>query len=252
MGGGYYCNSSSVIVNGIRYTEYFDCFWSGDFDGGGSGGDPHGGGDIYDGGGGGGGVLNTCRNLRATKPAGCENEVSIPSSAEYGYGTLGTSQYAGGSGLPKLIYWKNNGPTATGISAQINRLLELHTQQLANGFVSRIAADKKLTDGLQAICLEQNRLSPYPYSAGTDKCLTALNRLIQERDNSTWLSGFRQWINANSLNLSINTTRVSFDFSNLVSVLDPANSLAKKYEIVSKDTVCATWWQDARSAGCVQ
>lgn len=84
----------------------------------------------------------------------------------------------------------------------------------------------------------------------TASCLTALNRLVQERDNATWLSGLSQWVTANNANLGLSTGNISFDFQNLISLLDPANSLAKKYELVQKDTQCSLWWQDARAAGC--
>lgn len=244
MGGGYVCNIASTTSGDTTWYFVGDCFYMGDMGGGG-------GGEYYPDPPSGGGSYNVCNNILRDKPSDCVNEVAMPASSEYGYGTSGSSQYAGGSGLPKLIAFKNSNVTAAGISAKLDNLLKVHTQQLANGFVPRIDADTTLTAGLQDICLEQNRLMPYPYSAGAEQCLKALNRLVQERNSATFLSGLSQWVSANSANFGFSIGSVGFDFQTLISWVDPANSLEKKSNMIEKDRKCALWWQDARTAGCV-
>lgn len=242
MGGGWYCQTMEVMGQYQGMT----CNYLGD---------PGGGGGYYDEGGGGGGGVDYgafCSDHLYKKPGDCVNEIAMPSSAEYGYGAWG-GVYAGGSGIPKLIAWKNSGTTvARGIAAKIDTLLQAHTQQLANGYVSRINADTALTNGLQSICLEQNRLLPYPYSVGTQNCLRALNRLVQERNDSTRLSGLKNWISVNNANFGASIVGLSFDFQTLISQIDPGNSLEKKASLIDKDRKCAQWWEAARANGCVQ
>ncbi|MEJ7746726.1 MAG: hypothetical protein WKF61_08220 [Luteimonas sp.] len=239
-GGGWYCQRAYVDgqYQGLGNCQYFGSTGS------------DGGGGSYEYGGGGDGRRATCRNLLLNKPEDCVNEIPIPSSAEYGYGTAG-GEYQGGSGLPRLIAWKNNGPAVSGISQKITNILQNHTQALATGFVSRSVADQDLTQGLQSICSEQAYASPWPYIAGTEKCLTTLNRLVQERNDSTWLSGLRDWV-ATNFNADISVNNVGFDFNTLISLLDPENSLAVKADLVKKDNECAMWWQEARDEGCLQ
>lgn len=246
-GGGYICNVGTTSSGGQTW-EFWDCFYLEEDSGGGGGGYP----PEPSPGGGGGGSYNVCRDILQRKPSDCLNEIATPSSAEYGYGSSGVSQYANGSGLPKLIVFKNSGITAAGVSTKLENLLKAHTQQLASGFVSRVNADTALTEGLQDICLEQNRLMPYPYSAGTEQCLKALNRLVQERNSATWLSGLSQWVGANNANFGFSIGSVGLDFQTLISLADPANSLEKKSKLIEGDVQCALWWQDARASGCVQ
>lgn len=245
MGGGYVCNMASTTSGDTTWYFVGDCFYYGDVGGGGGGYPPE---PPVEG----GGAYNVCREILQRKPSDCLNAVAMPSAAEYGYGSSGASQYAGGSGLPKLIAFKNSGVAAAGVSARIEGLLKTHTQQLANGFVSRESADGALTSGLQNACLEQNKLMPYPYSAGTEQCLRALNRLVQERNNATWLSGLSQWVSANNTNFGFSVGSVGLDFQTLISLADPVNSLEKKSRLIAKDVQCALWWQDAHNSGCAQ
>lgn len=244
MGGGFVCNIATTSSGGETW-EFWDCFYMDD--GGGGGGDYY---PDSPGGGSGGSYNAVCGELIQRKPEDCLNEIAMPASAEYGYGTSGHSEYADGSGLPKLIVFKNSNVTAPGISSKIESLLKTHTQQLASGVISMDVANGGLTEGLQVICKEQDYRMPYPASAGSEQCLRALNRIVQERDNKTSLTWLSQWVAANNINFSFSLYGLGFDLQTMISLFVPENSLAKKAKLINADVKCALWWQEARASGC--
>lgn len=83
MGGGLYCNTGAVIMDGVRYESIGDCYWIGGDDWGGGGGEPSGGG------GGGGGGTGSRPDLPISQKLKCAlDNYAHPNVQFYGGRTL--------------------------------------------------------------------------------------------------------------------------------------------------------------------
>lgn len=204
-----------------------------------------------EGNGGGGGTPpateKPCDHLRAEKPANCPNPIPFPHGYSYGFG-----QYAGGSGIPKLIWWIDHEDGVDQSARQIARNgLAYHTDAIANIFISLTQANQSLILAVQAACHQQhiidseNPMIVAPVSWAEQRCLDVLERVQAESGDAGFRGYFYEWLNREGIHLDdlgIPET--------VIDLLSPSNSLNTKYNMVSADAKCSKWWNDVQANQC--
>lgn len=188
-----------------------------------------------------------CAHLRQTKPASCPNPIAFPVGYNYGQG-----QYAGGSGLPKLLYWIHHQDGVGPAARQAARNgLAYHTSALANGFISLDRANESLLLAVHEACQLQTQyidginVFNTGLTASEIKCVDLLERLQAEAGDPGFRSYFFDWLNREGLaldDLGIPET--------LINTLSPSNSLQVKFNMVTADAQCSKWWTDVTANQC--
>lgn len=192
--------------------------------------------------------LRSCDELRATKPASCPNPIPMPSG--YGYGR---ELYASGRAIPRVINFVENQPYVHPDAREWARLaLQFQTEHFTDGTTPYDYSSRTFLSLLTAACRVQNREDQgvvlpgnNPTTDAERACLDALSAATAETQNDSFFSFFNWWSEKEGVSLSSIGVPAP-----LVSFLSPQNSIRVKYDAVSADAKCSTWWSEVQVQQC--
>ncbi len=208
-----------------------------------SNGGNHGGGG--DGGHGSTGPHPRCTELLARKPPQCPNPIPLPGGPEYG-----RERYPNGSGLAKLLYYREQPSTSPRARGQVTAALNGHTNFIVAGGYPVNQINEQFFRTLSNACSLQTQDSDsYRLGIGLTNperlCLGAMGRLQAEAEPTmSFTQFFAQWLNREGISLS------DYFPQTLVNALNPANSLRIKYDHVTQETTCSRWWTQIQEKQC--
>jgi len=201
-------------------------------------------------GGGGGGTTESppdresvCQYLRDIKPGNCPNPIPAPMGADFGVGS-----YAGGSGLPKLIFLKNSQKVMPDERQKLEVALFMHTSGAAAAWKPADENNRQLLVEVAQACEQMAAIPAFMggiRNAAVD-CQDALGSLTREAGGRSFASTFTQWLDLNRFDIGLGP--LSLDTA--VSALSPENSLSIKHEKAQSEGKCATWWHDSQANQC--
>ena len=215
--------------------------------------DPGNGGGGGDGGGGGGGggvggdpsPAVPCPTLILQKPAECPNPIPLPGGLDYG-----RDQFANGSGLAKVLYYREQESTAPKARGQVTVALNAQTSMMAEGIYSNNAINDIFFTYMSYACKYQTEASD-GYRIGLTLtvperlCLEAMGKAQAEAEQTmSFVPFFMNWLNKEGVDLS------DLFPQTLVNLLSPENSMTVKYNLVTKDATCSRWWQQMEQNQC--
>lgn len=188
-----------------------------------------------------------CAQLLREKPENCPNPLPFPNGYTYGSG-----EYAGGSGIPRLLYWIDHTSNVDPAAREFARTaLSLHTIDIAQGFVTQELADQRLILSVQTACQMQNltdQQNPWivqEVSPMERDCIEILERLQAEAGQAEFRTYFHWWLEREGLHLDDLGIPES-----IVDLLSPSNSLRVRYTLINADAKCSRWWANAQTNQC--
>jgi hypothetical protein len=187
-----------------------------------------------------------CEVLLATKPPSCPSPIATPAGFDYGRDT-----YAGGSAMAKLIAYANN-PSANGDARyDVKVALEMQTRMISERVNSVYDIQLPFFNLVSIACqLEskswEGRRLGVELTTPERLCIDALGKAQAEADQSemTFFGFFSRWLDKEGLDIT------DLFPQTVVNLFSPENSMTKKYDLVTADAKCATWWKQVQHNQC--
>ncbi len=236
-----YCNSAGCMVTGI---------------GGGGGGW---GGGVGGGWGGSGGTEDDrgqppgdpgvmCPILKTTKPANCPSQPAQPTETYYAEDRL-----PAGSAMRKLMSLsrQTQGFSPQAKLAMVNALNRQSVAIYYGGTDLATIQNIMVRDVLDACELNRTWTDRWRYIANSTtpmerECAATADALIAESDNR---QGFWPWFIQWAANDGIALSDLMIP-QTLIDALSPQNSVTKRYNIITEDSICYKWWQEVKFYDC--
>lgn len=239
-----YCNSAGCYVTGI---------------GGGDGGGGWGGGS---GGGGNGGTEDDrpqeqgdprlmCPILKTHKPNNCAN----PPSQRPGGAYFAEDKLPAGSAMRKLMSLSRRTPDqglAPAARATLVRALDMQVDGFFYGLSTLSEIQNVMVRDVLDAC-QSNRAwtDRWRYLSGTTtpmerECSAAADALIAESDNRM---GYWPWFVQWAANDGIALSDLGIPAA-IIDALSSKNSVTKRYNVVTEESICYNWWAEVNMYGC--
>lgn len=208
------------------------------------------------GGGGYGGVSSTttqeqnpvppegCRAFLAEKPADCPNPIPFPEGATYG-----RDRFRGGSAMAQAIAFATNTTNGYDVTAKsmITQALSDQTRDIGAWYNPLSLINSRLQTAITNACnLQKQNLDAHPPfvgrpTAGERACASVLDSVVDENGDAGFIPWFLNWLSVQRIDIGDLTGVINLP-QTVMNLLDPQNTLTQKFDFVTKDAQCASWW----------
>lgn len=186
-----------------------------------------------------------CPFLMSIKPQSCPNPIPHPRGYEYGQ-----EAFPSGTAMARAIYYINHQPGVSDqVKARFREALEIQTWSFSariNPFSETMGhVTKRLTDACDMQLAYTAQISPVRSTADKN-CLEIVDQVIAESNNrqSFW-QWFVNWNEEKGIDLSdLGIPRT------IINLIIGKNSVFTKYNKVTDDELCSSWWEEVQYTGC--
>jgi len=189
----------------------------------------------------------SCQYLQNSKPPSCPNPIPFPKGYDYGRDSLPS-----GGGILHLLFFIERQPH---VSPDARALAKGALSTQTRSFATRVVSSKDTMATMQRMiamaCEKQHQYDKGSMLMGNIskaelKCLQALDRISAESNGTMNISEwFIQWTKKEGLDLSDLGIPSTF-----INWLSPGNSVRSRYEKITSDAICSTWWKDVEQQKC--
>lgn len=185
-----------------------------------------------------------CVAFLARKPDNCPNPIPYPEGAAYG-----RERFGGGSAMAQAIAFVTNTTNGYDVAAKnmMAQALSAQTRDIGAWYHPLSLINSRLQTAITNACnLQDQNLDAHPPfvgrpTAGERACASVLDAVVDENGDAGFIPWFLNWLGVQGIAIGDLTKRVGFP-ETVMGLLDPKNTLTQKFDFVTKDAQCASWW----------